>query len=500
MITVCLINDVNKYLPKIVKVLAKHDLVKEVLLLEIEKQKKIPNSKSIRITNPFSSKTLEKLSSCVQTDYLIFVTQETKIEFENYSLERFCNIAESTNAGIIYSDYYQTILSGVQGKENEAVKVPTIDYQIGSIRDDFNFGPVLFIKTKTLKKFVKQNLATAGQNYKYAGLYDFRLYVSRKSRILRIPEYLYYSAETDSRKSGEKQFDYVNPKARVVQIEMEKAATEHLKRIGAYLKPKFKQVKPVKSSPQNSSTTWKVEASIIIPVKNRSKTIKDAVDSALSQKTDFEFNCIVVDNHSTDGTTEILKELSEKNKRLIHIIPYSNNLAIGGCWNEAVHHPKCGKYACQLDSDDLYFENTLQKIVNKFKEEKSAMVIGSYKLTDFNKNEIPPGIVDHKEWSAENGRNNALRINGLGAPRSFYTPLLRKLNIPNVSYGEDYAVGLALSRNYQIARIYEPVYLCRRWEGNSDAALPIEKVNANNFYKDKIRTMEIFARIKLNKK
>lgn len=499
MITVCLINDRNKYLLNIVKDLTKHDLVKEVLLLEPayrmpskgrrEKQNKIPNSKSVRITNPHSSKTLEKLSSRVQTDYLFFITQETKIEFVSRSLERFYNVADSTKSGLIYSDYYQIF-------DNRTENNPTIEYQLGSIRDDFNFGPILFIKIKALRKYVKQNK----QDYKYAGLYDFRLFVSRKYGILRIPEFLYSSIETDLRKSGEKQFDYVNPQNRVVQVEMEKAATEHLKKIGAYLKPKFKRVKPAKSNSSESTTKWKVEASVIIPVRNRVKTIKDAVESVLSQKTDFDFNCIVVDNHSSDGTTEILKELSKKDKRLIHIIPDSKNLAIGGCWNEAIHHVKCGKYACQLDSDDLYLENTLQKIIDKFKEEKSAMVIGSYKLTDFNKNEIPPGVVDHKEWTPENGRNNALRINGLGAPRAFFTPLLREINIPNVSYGEDYAVGLALSRNYQIARIYEPIYLCRRWEGNSDAALPIEKVNANNFYKDKIRTMEILARIELNKK
>ena len=496
MITIFLINNGNEYVSSLVKNLAKHDLVKEVFLLEKEKQKKTPNSKSIRVTNPYGSKTLEKLSSLVQTDYLIFVTQETKIEFVSHSLERFYNIAESTKAGLIYSDYYQIL-------DNRIENNPTIEYQLGSIRDDFNFGPVFFIKTKALRKHVKQNK----QNYKYAGLYDFRLFVSRKYEVLRIPEFLYSSIEparpaggTDLRKSGEKQFDYVNPKNRAVQIEMEKAATEHLKKVGAYLKPKFKKVKNAKNSSSETTTKWNVEASVIIPVKNRVTTIKDAVESVLSQKADFDFNCIVVDNHSSDGTTEILKELSEKDKRLIHIIPESKNLAIGGCWNEAIHHAKCGKYACQLDSDDLYLEDTLQKIVNKFKEEKSAMVIGSYKLTDFNKNEIPPGVVNHKEWTPENGRNNALRINGIGAPRAFYTPLLREINIPNVSYGEDYAIGLVLSRNYQIARIYESIYLCRRWEGNSDSALPIEKVNANNFYKDKIRTMEILARIELNKK
>ena len=152
----------------------------------------------------------------------------------------------------------------------------------------------------------------------------------------------------------------------------------------------------------------------------------------------------------------------------------------------------CGRFAIQLDSDDLYINHhVLQRIVDTFHEHQCAMVIGSYKMVNFKLEEIPPGIIDHKEWTPDNGRNNALRVNGLGAPRAFYTPLLRQIRIPNVSYGEDYATALAISREY---RIYEPLYLCRRWEGNSDADLNIQRVNANNYYKDKIRMIEILAR------
>jgi glycosyltransferase involved in cell wall biosynthesis len=325
-------------------------------------------------------------------------------------------------------------------------------------------------------------------------LYDLRLSISQRFSITHIPEYLYSIIESDDRKSGEKLFDYVNPKNRDVQIEMEQAASQHLKNIGAYLQPKFESI-------NENEEEFPYEASVIIPVRNRVKTVKDAVESALKQKTNFDFNIIVVDNHSNDGTTEILKSLSDGNKNVVHLIPASEDLGIGGCWNEAVHSAHCGKYSCQLDSDDVYQdENTLQQVIDLFKSEKCAMVIGSYTLTDFKMNSIPPGLIDHKEWTPENGRNNALRINGLGAPRCFYTPVLRKIKIPNVSYGEDYAVGLAVSRNYQIGRIYKSIYMCRRWEDNSDAALSIEKQNINNSYKDKIRSFEILARQRLNAK
>jgi len=319
------------------------------------------------------------------------------------------------------------------------------------------------------------------------------LNISRKFCIVRTPGYLYSSTITDTRKSGDKQFDYVDPQNRDVQIEMEKAVTLHLKNIEAHLEPITGTVDLITESFEN-------EASVIIPVKDRSKTIIEAVDSALMQNTDFAFNIIIIDNHSTDGTTERLSEFAKTKNNLVHIIPNRKDLGIGGCWNEGISHSQCGRFAIQLDSDDLYINDTaLQKIVSKFYEEKCAMIIGSYKLTDYNMREIPPGIIDHKEWTDKNGHNNALRVNGLGAPRAFYTPIIRKIKFPNVSYGEDYAVALAISREYKIGRIYEPIYLCRRWEGNTDADLSIERQNENNYYKDSIRTKEILTRQELNK-
>ena len=429
-----------------------------------------------------SSQSIRKISEQVKTDYVLLITKDTKIDFGSYSLERFLNVAKNTGAGIVYSDYYEI-------KENKLSKHPVIEYQLGSLRDDFNFGPVLLIKTEALKKAV----SNFTYDFRFAGFYDLRLIISQDYPIIRIQEFLYTAIETDNRKSGEKQFDYVDPKNRQVQLEMEKAVTNHLKRINAFLEPAFEPIVIDKND-------FDIEASVIIPVRDRAKTIGDAIESVLKQSADFNFNLIIVDNHSTDGTTDVIKQAASKDKRIIHIIPERKDLQIGGCWNEGIMNENCGRYSIQLDSDDIYAnENTLQKIVDTFKNEKCAMVIGSYKLTDFELNEIPPGLIDHKEWTPDNGKNNALRINGLGAPRAFYTPVLRKIKIPNVSYGEDYAVGLEISRNYQIGRIYDPIYLCRRWDGNSDAALDVEKVNSNNFYKDKIRTIEVLARQLKNK-
>ncbi len=430
---------------------------------------------------PFGSATMKLINNNTKTDYALFLTHDTLIDFGQYAIERFIDVGNSTGAGLIYSDYYE-----IRGSNR--IQHPVIDYQIGSIRDDFSFGPILILKKEALENAVNQQQT----DYNYAGLYDLRLSISRNYPIIRIPEFLYSTVETDVRKSGEKLFDYVNPKNRDVQLEMEKAATEHLIKIGAYIEPKFDLI-------EEKVEDFEFEASVIIPVKNRVKTISDAVKSVLSQVTNFKFNLIVVDNYSDDGTTEILDQFAVEDERIIHLIPKRKDLSIGGCWNEAVHHVNCGKYSVQLDSDDIYKnENTLQKIVDVFHNEKCAAVIGSYLLTDFNLNEIPPGIIDHREWTPENGRNNALRINGLGAPRAFYTPILREIKLPNVSYGEDYALGLAISRKYQIGRIYEPLYICRRWEGNSDSALSVEKQNANNLYKDRIRTIEILARQRID--
>jgi hypothetical protein len=406
---------------------------------------------------------------------------DIEIKIDEEALSRFLDVAKTSVAGLVYSDYYELL-------NNDAVEHPTIDYQTGSIRDDFEFGPVILLKRESVQKFIKQNT-----NYSFAGLYSLRLSVSEHHPVVRIPQYLYTASKLDLRKSGEKLFDYVDPQNRNVQIEMEKAATFHLKQIGAYLPP-------VENDTNLDAEEFEYEASVIIPVKNREKTIVDAIQSALKQETDFSYNVIVVDNHSSDSTTQILSELSNKENKLLHIIPERTDLGIGGCWNEAILNAQCGKFAVQLDSDDLYLnENTLQKIIDKFYQDSCAMIIGSYKLADFNMKEIPPGVIDHREWTDENGHNNALRINGLGAPRAFYTPVVREIKFPNVSYGEDYVVALAILREHKIGRIYEPLYLCRRWEGNTDADLSIEQQNANDYYKDSIRTTEIIERQKKNK-
>lgn len=427
-----------------------------------------------------NSKVFREIYIKSDTKYILLLIGDVEISINENGISRFIDVGESEAAGLVYSDYYEL-------KDNKDIKHPTIDYQLGSIRDDFEFGPIILLKRDSFKSFYSLN-----NNYNFAGLYSLRLSVSENFPIVRIPEYLYTVNKIDIRKSGEKLFDYVDPKNRDVQVEMEGASTFHLKHIGAYLEP-------IDKSTDFGSNEFNYEASVIIPVRNREKTIKDAIQSALKQRTNFTYNVIIVDNHSTDSTTQIIRDLSEKEENILHIIPERTDLGIGGCWNEAILNSMCGKFAVQLDSDDLYLnEHTLQNIVNKFYQNKCAMVIGSYKLTDFNKNEIPPGIVDHKEWSDENGHNNALRINGLGAPRAFYTPIVREIKFPNVSYGEDYAVTLAISRIYKIGRIYEPLYLCRRWDGNTDSNLSIEQQNANNYYKDGIRTAEILARQEKN--
>jgi glycosyltransferase involved in cell wall biosynthesis len=322
-------------------------------------------------------------------------------------------------------------------------------------------------------------------------LYDLRLKISIDSKIVRIPEFLCSRFESKSETRAERIFDYLRPENRRAQVEFEQVLTSHLRRTGAFLEPRFKTVHP----PLMPRT-----ASVIIPVKNREETIVDAVQSALGQETDFPFNVIVIDNHSADNTPKILEDFARKDPHLLHLIPSQKDLLIGGCWNEALQSSHCGTFAVQLDSDDLYAQTSvLQTIVEHFNNGDYAMVVGAYKTTDLNQNEIPPGIVDHPEWTRENGRNNLLRVNGLGAPRAFYVPLLRRLPFPNVSYGEDYAVGLRLSREYEIGRIFDPIYVCRRWEGNSDAGLSIEASNRHDEYKDHLRTSEILARQRMNR-
>ena len=424
-----------------------------------------------------SSNTVMSIAENTDADYLLLCTRMTSVRWGLYALERFLRTADDMGAVMVYSDHYSL-------EEGALTKHPAIDYQAGSLRDDFDFGSLWLIKSQALLDYVAQ---TDRVDYQYAGLYDLRLYLSRKGEIFHLNEYLYTEAELDTRKSGEKQFDYVNPRNREVQIEMERACTAHLEKVGAIVDTNFYR------QPDFDEQDFACEASVVIPVFNREKTIADAVKSALSQKTNFPYNVIVVNNHSTDSTGEILDSIDDG--RLIQIVPGRTDLGIGGCWNVAVNSNHCGKFAVQLDSDDLYSSpKTLQKIVDAFHEQKAAMIIGSYRMCDFDLNTLPPGLIDHKEWTEDNGCNNALRINGLGAPRAFFTPLVRQIQFPNTSYGEDYALGLAFSRRYRIGRIYDELYLCRRWGGNSDAALSVERVNANNLYKDRLRTMELKAR------
>lgn len=452
-------------------------LINNIFLLSPEEiTSVIEGCEKIVIDNLQSTQIIKRIAQKSTTPYTLIYQKPTVLKPGYFALERMVHIADDTQAGMVYADYY-AVTNG-EKKNN-----PLIEYQVGSLRDDFNFGSLLLYNTTALKDAAMR----MRENYLYAGLYDLRLKVSQKYPVVHINEYLYTEIEEDTRASGQKIFDYVDPKNRQVQIEMEQACTQHLKDVGAFLEPAFEKI-------EFNRGDFEYEASVIIPVRNRIKTIRDAISSVLMQKADFPFNLIVVDNHSTDGTTEAIDSF-KNDERLIHIVPERDDLGIGGCWNMGVHHTKCGKFAVQLDSDDVYSgEDTLQKIVNAFYEQNCAMVVGTYQMTDFHMEEIPPGIIDHREWTPENGRNNALRINGLGAPRAFYTPVLREIKVPNTSYGEDYALGLNISRRYQIGRIYDILYLCRRWEDNSDASLDIVKMNAHNLYKDKIRTWELQAR------
>ena len=437
----------------------------------------------VRTGNLTSTKTLLDIETNTDAEYALLSLKPTPVSLGLHALERLLRVATDSGAGIVYADSYVE-------KGNTTERHPTIDYQTGSVRDDFDFGQLVLVRSSLLHAYAAKQQHT---DYKWAGFYDFRLYVSRKAQIFHINEYLYTQIETDLRKSGEKQFDYVDPRNREVQTEMEQAATRHLESIGAtvdtshYRKPDF------------SEQDFDFEASVVIPVYNRARTIADAVKSALSQKTTFKYNVMVVDNHSTDGTGEILDTIAKDEPRLLHIIPARTDLGIGGCWNVAVDDERCGRFAVQLDSDDLYSSpQTLQRIVDEFHRQEAAMIVGSYRMCNFQLETLPPGIIDHREWTDLNGPNNALRINGLGAPRAFFTPILRQIKFPNTSYGEDYALGLAFSRKYRIGRIFDELYLCRRWDGNSDAALSIERQNANNLYKDRLRTLEISARQQLS--
>lgn len=426
--------------------------------------------------------TLRGIADSAKEEFTLIYTRHTALSFVRFALERMLQVADDTKADLLYADHFLS-------KGGEVIPAPVIDYQKGSLRDDFDFGGLLLYRTCALKDAVGR----MDSDYEHAALYDLRLKVSQTGRLEHVGEYLYYETETDLRTSGEKMFDYVDPKNRQVQVEMEQAVTSHLKVVGGYLAPVFRPV-------DLTLGDFAYEASVVIPCKNRVRTIGDALRSALGQQTDFPYNVIVVDDNSTDGTVDVIRSFLDDPK-LVYIAQDPTWHAIGGNWNAAIHHPFCGRFALQLDSDDLYYdENTVSKFVEAFRSQQCAMVVGCYQMTDFDLHPLPPYVIEHREWTPENGRNNALRINGLGAPRGFWTPLLREINFPTTKYGEDYAVGLRISREYQIGRVYDVLYTCRRWGGNSDSDLSIEKVNANNFYKDRIRTWELEARIALNKR
>ncbi|KKB59391.1 glycosyltransferase family 2 protein [Parabacteroides gordonii] len=466
----------------VVEELNKTGMVDKIYLMTSNPEaKSYPGCEILPVDTLTSTQTLRSVYERAEGKNILLYLRPGLIRFGQYALERMdAVLRECKYNRIVYADYYE-IANGT--KKNH----PLNDYQSGSVRDDFDFGPLLMIKYDVLGTYLEQ-LCSKTPGLKYAGLYRFRLYCAGMLEgIIHIREYLYTFQEEDNRKSGEKQFDYVNPKNRDVQLEMEAAFTSSLRYSKEYLKKRIQAVK-------FKSRGFKYEATVIIPVRNRVRTIEDAIRSVFMQQASFKFNLIIVDNHSTDGTTEMIRRYASDD-RLIHLIPERDDLGIGGCWNLAAAHPLCGKFSVQLDSDDVYSgPDTLQKIVDTFYAERCAMVIGTYKMTDFDLNEIPPGIIDHREWTPENGRHNALRINGLGAPRAFYTQILREIKMPNVSYGEDYAIGLAISRTYRIGRIYDVLYLCRRWEDNTDASLDIHKMNEYNAYKDSLRTQELRAR------
>lgn len=437
--------------------------------------------------NMKASATLKQIAGQTSAKYTLLFLKGQYIQIGYLALQRMVQVADITRAAMTYADHYNI---SADGKRTDA---PTIDYQMGALRDDFNFGSVLLFRTDALKEAVVRMKA----DYQAAGFYDLRLKLAEKHQFSHINEYLYSEVELDTRKTGEKLFDYVDPRNRTSQIEMEQAVTEYLKEIGGYLKPEFEPI-------DIQAGHFPVEVSVMIPVRNRIRTIRDAIESAQNQRTTFDYNIFIIENgpecHSTDGTTEAIDEMAANDGRIVHIVTPRRDLGVGGSWNLCAHDPRCGRFIVQLDSDDVYLdENTLQTYYDAFMEQKTGAIIGTYELTDINKNILPPGKIDHAEWTPENGRNNALRINGLGAPRGMYSPLLRDITMPNVNYGEDYAFMLALSRHYLIGRIYDPVYCCRRWDDNSDGDLSIEKENRNNTYKDRIRTWELMARITMNK-
>lgn len=422
-----------------------------------------------------SASAINNLMNSVSGMVAFLADSRFEMDFGSTTLERMADAIQRSGAGMVYSDAHDG---------------SRIDYQVGSIRDDFDFGPLVAFSVPAAQSALSK-YGEIEKHLRWAGLYDLRLKVSIDNPIVHVPEVLYGFKDIDMRDSGDRHFDYVDPLMREYQQEMEHVATSHLKRIGAYLKSSLHRVSEV-------SEQFPVKASVVIPVRNRESTIREAISSALEQMVDFSYNVIVVDNYSTDGTSRVIEDF--KDNHIVHLVPSLKDLAIGGCWNEAIYSTHCGRYAVQLDSDDMFMDSSvLASMVDYMERERYAMLVGSYKTVDFDLNEISPGVVDHKEWTPENGHNNALRINGFGAPRAYDVTVLRKFGFPNVSYGEDYAVGLRMCREYEIGRIYEPLYLCRRWIGNSDRTLSRETLNRFNEYKDEVRTSEIEARIALNR-
>ena len=502
-LTVALLNEGDPHTTSLVESLAANTDVDRILLIDqggeqpASQAQAQEKARALKIDSPRGAG-LARVLDAVETDFALLVSPGEQVRIGQRAIERFLSVAEDSGAGLVYADFKDEV-------DQELSDHPLIDYQLGSIRDNFDFGPLLLV-SKRASSAALAGHGVLGEQLNWGGFYDLRLKLSIDSSILRIQEPLYTRTAFDRRASGERQFDYVDPGRRDYQIEMERIATEHLKRIGAYLAPEFLSRPRIgalisSGSPPHIDQEFPVRASVIIPVRNRERTITEAVRSALAQRAAFDFNVIVVDNHSTDRTTEILSEMARDHARLVHIKPERKDLGIGGCWNEAIYSRYCGEYAVQLDSDDLYADDrTLELIVARFEEGPYAMVIGSYTIVNFDLEPIPPGLIDHREWTRENGRNNALRINGLGAPRAFYVPILRQTGLPNTSYGEDYAAALRVSRHYEIGRIYDSVYYARRWEGNSDAALPIPTANRYDSYKDHLRTVEILARQRINQK
>ena len=478
--------------PGFIEELARNPCVAQVLLVQSDTSERsalppdLPVTvKLLQVSSPLGSGITRTLDEATG-DYILLIMPGERLKLAPRAIERLIESAEDSGAGLVYPDFKDEV-------DGELVDHPLIDYKAGSIRDSFDFGSLILISKRAADRAIQQH-GSINEALKWAGFYDLRLKLSIDSEILRLPEPLYTRVPSDRRASGERQFDYVDPRNRAFQVEMEDCATSHLKRTGAYLYPEFQ-------SRDGGNWSFPVRASVVIPVRNRENTIKEAVLSALSQQVPFDFNAIVVDNHSTDGTSNILAGLAKQHRNVVHLIPERRDLGIGGCWNQAIYSEKCGEFAVQLDSDDLYKdEHTLHKVVAKFEEGPYGMVIGAYTIVDFQLLEIPPGLIDHSEWTRDNGRNNALRIGGLGAPRAFHVPTLRQIGLPNTSYGEDYAVALRISRQYEIGRIYESIYFARRWEGNSDAALSRATANRYDAYKDHLRTVEIMARRRINQK